>query len=66
MERMKTKQRKTGRTKKVYRSIEEVREHFFPSFYEIEEERKKKQNPEVLEEGLAQPLLERIKHELRR
>ena len=62
---MKAKQQQTRPSKKVYRSIEEVREHFFPNFYEKEQERKKKQNPETLGEGLAQVLLDRIKCELR-
>ena len=62
---MKVKQRQTKQPKKVYRSIEEVREHFFPNFYEKEQERKKKQNPETLGEGLAQALLDRIRCKLR-
>lgn len=62
---MKAKQQQTRQPEKVYRSIEEVREHFFPNFYEKEQEDKKKQNPETLGEGLAQALLERIKCELR-
>lgn len=62
---MKTKQQQARHSKKMFRSIEEVREHFFPNFYEKEQERKKEQNPEILGEGLAQTLLARIKCELR-
>lgn len=62
---MKAKQQQTKQRKKVFRSIEEVREHFFPNFYEKEQERKKEQNPDTLGEGLAQTLLARIKCELR-
>lgn len=62
---MKAKQQQTRHRKKMFRSIEEVREHFFPNFYEKEQEQKKEQNPETLGEGLAQSLLERIKCELR-
>ena len=62
---MKVKQQQARQPKKVYRSIEEVREHFFPNFYEKEQEREKEQNPEILGEGLAQELLKRIRCELR-
>lgn len=60
------KQQRTKQPKKMYRSIEEVRAHFFPNFYEKEQEREKNQNPETLGEGLTQELLERIKCKLRR
>ena len=59
------KKRQTKQPRKVFRSIEEVREHFFPNFYEKEQERKKEQNPETLGDGLAQDLLEHIKCKLR-
>ena len=62
---MTVKQRQTKQREKVYRSIEEIREHFFPNFYEKEQEQKKEQNPDTLGKGLAQALLERIKCELR-
>ncbi len=60
------KKKQTRQPKKVYRSIEEVREHFFPNFYEKEQERKKRQIPETLGDGLAQTLLDRIRCKLRR
>jgi len=62
---MKVKQPQTKQPEKVYRSIEEVREHFFPNFYEKEEELEKHQNPETFGTGLAQELLEGIRRELR-
>ena len=68
---MKTKNqrtRKTPKTKKkppekVFRSIEEIREHFFPNFYEKEEQRKRIAETSGL--GLAEDILEQIRRRLR-
>lgn len=48
---------------KVFHSIEEIRKHFFPNFYEKAEQ--SKQNPETTGVGLAEDLLEQIRRKLR-
>ena len=48
---------------KVFRSIEEIRKHFFPNFYEEEERRNR--TPETAALGLTRNILEQIRRKLR-
>ena len=48
---------------KVFRSIEEIRKHFFPNFYEEEERRNR--TPETAALGLTRDILEQIRRKLR-
>lgn len=48
---------------KVFRSIEEIREHFFPNFYEKEEQRN--QSAETSGLGLVEDFLKQIRRKLR-
>lgn len=68
---MKTKNQRTRKTpkakkkspEKVFRSIEEIRKHFFPNFYEEEERRNR--TPEAAALGLTKDILEQVRHKLR-
>ena len=60
---MEAKKEQAKLPEKVFRSIEEIREHFFPNFYEKEERRN--QNPETSGLGLAKDILEQIRRRLR-
>lgn len=62
---MAQKQRKE-QTEKVYRSIAEVKEHFFPYSYQKELKRKKSQDPKSFGTGLVQEFLEGVKQQLRK
>lgn len=53
-------------TEKVYRSIAEVKEHFFPNSYAKELAHKKSQDPKSFGTGLVQELLEGVKQQLRK
>ena len=53
-------------TKKVYRSITEFKEHFFPNSYAKELARKKSQDPKSFGTGLVQELLEGVRQQLRK
>ena len=48
---------------KVFRSMEEIRKHFFPNFYEEEERRNR--TPETAALGLTKDILEQIRSKLR-
>ena len=48
---------------KVFRSIEEIRKHFFPNFYEEEERRNR--TPETAAHGVTKGILEQVRHKLR-
>ena len=52
-------------TEKVYCSITEFKEHFFPNSHKKELAHKKSQDPKAFGTGLVQGLLEEIKQELR-
>ena len=52
-------------TEKVYRSIAEYKEHFFPNSYEKEIAEKKSQDPKEFGAGLVQELLENVRREFR-
>ena len=58
-----TPQAKKKPPEKVFRSIEEIRKHFFPNFYEEEERRK--QTTETVSIDLVQEVLKRIQRERR-
>ena len=60
---MKTKKQQAKPPEKVFRSIEEIREHFFPNFYEEEERRNR--TPETVAIGAAADILEKIRRRLR-
>ena len=60
---MKTEKQQTNPPEKVFHSMEEIRKHFFPNFYEKEERRN--QNPETSGLGLAKDILEQIRRKLR-
>lgn len=60
---MKARKHQTKPPEKVFRSIEEIRDHFFPNFYEKEE--RSNQNPETSGLGLAEDILEQIRRKLR-
>ncbi len=57
---MTPKGRQAKQSEKVYRSIEEVRKHFFPNLYE------KHQDPGAIGTDLIQAFLEEVRRELRR
>ena len=48
---------------KVFRSMKEIRKHFFPNFYEEEERRNR--TPETVAIGAAADILEKIRRRLR-
>ena len=48
---------------KVFRSIEEIRNHFFPIF--CEEEERRNRTPETAALGLTKDILEQIRRKLR-
>ena len=48
---------------KVFRSMEEIRKHFFPNFYEEEELRNR--TPETAALGLTKDILEQVRTKLR-
>ena len=52
-------------TEKVFLSIEEYKEHFFPNAYEKEMEEKKGRDPKRFGAGLVQELLESVRQESR-
>lgn len=54
------------RTDKVYRSIEEFKEHFLPNTHAKESVHKKNKDPKSFGTGLVQELLEGIKQEIRK
>ncbi len=58
----KTPQAKKKPPEKVFHSIEEIRKHFFPNFYEKEERRK--QTSETAALGLTKDILEQIRCKL--
>ena len=60
---MKTKKRQAKPPEKVFRSIEEIREHFFPNFYEEEERRNRTPETEVIR--IAEDISEKIRRRLR-
>ena len=53
-------------TEKVFRSMAEFREHFFPISHQKELERKRSQDPKSFGIGLVQELLEGVKQQLRK
>ena len=59
----KTPQAKKKPPEKVFHSIEEIRKHFFPNFYEEEERRNR--TPETAALGLTRDILEQIRRKLR-
>ena len=61
-----TQKQPKKQTEKVYRSIEEFKEYFFPNFYEKELANEKKRDPKYFGTGLIQELLESVRQELRR
>lgn len=61
-----TQKQAKKQTEKVYRSIEEFKEHFLPNFYKKELANEKKRDPKHFETGLIQELLESVRRELRR
>ena len=62
---MAQKQRKK-QTEKVYRSMAEFKEYFFPTSYQKELEHEKSQDPKSFGTGLVQELLEGVKQQLRK
>ena len=53
-------------TEKVYRSVAEFKENFFPNSHEKELAHEKIQDPKSFGTGLVQEFLESVKQELRR
>ena len=53
-------------TEKVYRSMAEFKEYFFPNSYQKELEHERSQDPKSFGTGLVQELLEGIKQEFRK
>ena len=53
-------------TEKVYRSIAEFKEQFFPNFHAKELAHEKSQDPKNFGTGLVQELLEGIRQEFRK
>ena len=60
---MKARKHQTKPPEKVFRSMEEIRKHFFPNFYEEEERRNR--TPETAALGLTKDILEQIRRKLR-
>lgn len=60
---MEARKQQTKPPEKVFRSIEEIRKHFFPNFYEEEERRNR--TPEAAAHGLTKDILEQVRHKLR-
>ena len=54
--RWKPEKQRTKPPEKVFRSMEEIRKHFFPNFYEEEERRNR--TPETAALGLTRDILE--------
>ncbi|MCG9127306.1 hypothetical protein JT359_06845 [Candidatus Poribacteria bacterium] len=54
------------RTEKVYRSIVEVKKHFFPNSYKKELEYKKGQDPNSFGTALVEGFFEGVKQQLRK
>ena len=61
-----TQKQPKKQTEKVYRSMAEFKEHFFPNSYQKELERKRSQDPKSFGTGLVQELLEGVKQQLRK
>lgn len=59
----KAPQAKKKTSEKVFRSIEEIRKHFFPNFHEEEERRNR--TPETAAHGVTKGILEQVRHKLR-
>ena len=60
---MEARKQQTKRPEKVFRSMEEIRKHYFPNFYEEEERRNR--TPEAAALGLTKNILEQIRSKLR-
>lgn len=68
---MEAKKKRTPKTapikkkprEKVFRSIEQIRKHYFPNFYEEEELRNR--TPETAALGLTKDILEQVRTKLR-
>ena len=60
---MEARKQQTKPPEKVFHSIEEIRKHFFPNFYEKEEQRNRTLETAAL--GLTKDILEQIRRKLR-
>ena len=61
-----TRKQQKRQTEKVYRSVAEFKEHFFPNSHEKELAHEKIQDPKSFGTGLVQELLEGVKQEFRK
>ena len=50
---------------KVFRSIEEVRQHYFPDAYRKEQEMKRMEDPKSFGTGLVKDLMDALRKELK-